>query len=120
MQPTLEDGDRILLNTFKNTYDRGDIVIFRIPGDKLLIKRIIGVGGDDVQIRDGSVYLNGKKLDELYVNGRGTLYGEEMVVPQGHVYVMGDNRSNSVNSRLIGAVHKSDIIGSLMLRIFRI
>ena len=120
MLPTLNDGDRILLNTFKNTYDRGDIVVFHIPGDKLLIKRIIGIEGDDVQIRDGSVYLNGKKLDEPYINGRGTLYGEEMVVPQGHVYVMGDNRSNSVDSRIIGTVLESEIIGSLILRIFRI
>lgn len=120
MLPTLEDGDRILLNTFKNTYNRGDIVVFRIPEDRLLIKRVIGIGGDNVQISDGFVYLNGEKLDEFYINGQGTLYGVEMVVPPGHVYLMGDNRSNSVDSRIIGAVLESDIIGSLMLRIFRI
>lgn len=120
MLPTLEDGDRILLNTFKKTYNRGDIVIFRISGDKLLIKRVIGIEGDDVQISDGFVYLNGEKLDEFYTNGRGTLYGVEMIVPKDHVYVMGDNRSNSVDSRIVGAVLESDIIGSLMLRLFRI
>lgn len=114
MSPTLEDGHWILLNTFKNTYDRGEIVVFDTPNDGLFIKRIIGVEGDQVEIRDGSVYLNGKKLDEFYVNGKGTLFGQEMVMPEGHVYVMGDNRSNSIDSRVIGSIPESEIIGSLM------
>lgn len=120
MQPTLQDGDRILLNTFRKTYNRGDIVVFHLLDDRLFIKRVIGVAGDNVKISDGSVYLNGKELDELYVGGQGTLYGQEMVVPEGHVYLMGDNRGNSTDSRLIGAIPEGDIVGSLMLRIFRI
>lgn len=117
MSPTLEDGHRLLLNTFKKTYDHGDIVVFHIPDSGLFIKRVIGIEGDQVDIMDGSVYLNWNKLDEPYVHGRGTLFGLEMTVPENHVYVMGDNRSNSVDSRVLGAVPESEIMGSLMVRI---
>jgi len=117
MSPTLDDGDRILLNTFNKINNRGDIVVFHTKENTLFIKRIIGIEGDQVKIREGSVYLNGQKLDEPYVDGKGTLFGLEMIVPEGHVYVIGDNRSNSVDSRVLGAVLESDILGSLMLRI---
>ncbi len=79
--------------------------------------RYIGITQDDM---DGSVHLNGKKLDEFYVDGKGTLFGQEMVVPKGYTYVMGDNRSNSTDSRVMGAVPESEIIGSLMVRILPI
>lgn len=77
----------------------------------------MGVEGDLIEIKDESVYLNGEQLDEPYVYVKGTLSGLEMVVPENYVYVMGDNRSNSVDSRVMGVVAEGEIIGSLMVRI---
>lgn len=118
MEPTLEKGDRVLVN--KVSYDlhdvnRGDIIVFELDaedvgpdGIKDLIKRVIGLPGDVVESRDGVVYVNDRALEEPYLE-EGTITGdpedsrnpaiERQTVPEGHVFVLGDNRSNSADSR---------------------
>ncbi|MCS7246076.1 MAG: signal peptidase I [Thermomicrobium sp.] len=100
---------------------RGDIVVFRPPsgGSEPYVKRIIGLPGEHVEIRNGSVYINGKRLIEPYLTEptmwRGMTLNHEYVVEPGHVFVMGDNRNNSSDSRVFGAVPMSAIIGKAWL-----
>jgi len=118
MEPTLDKGDRVLVN--KLSYDvhdvhRGDVIVFELEPDQVgpdgikdLIKRVIGLPGDVIETRDGVVYVNDRAVDEPYL-AEGTLTGdpadgqnpsiERQTVPEGHVYVLGDNRSNSADSR---------------------
>ncbi len=81
------------------------------PEDELLIKRVVGLPGDEVAIHDGHVYINGQPLDESYLNQdtRGNL--APRVVPPLHVFVMGDNRRASNDSRSFGPVHIDNILG---------
>jgi signal peptidase I len=97
---------------------RGDIVVLHPPVDqgRPYIKRVIGLPGDHLAIRDGAVYINGERLDEPYLHGiatswPGTLGSHEIVIPDGQVFVMGDNRNNSTDSRVFGSIRIEDIIG---------
>src|SRR5690606_26058720 len=88
---------------------------------KKIVKRVIAVEGDSIMISEGKVYLNGKELKEEYVNGdltNGSLYIEE--IPKGKMFVMGDNRYVSLDSRdeRIGLVDKEDIVGKVIFRIY--
>ncbi|HLT19632.1 MAG TPA: signal peptidase I [Thermomicrobiales bacterium] len=98
---------------------RGDIIVFDPPihsTDKPYIKRVIGLPGERVSIRDGSVYINGERLDEEYLGSTSTSWPGrpddfELLIPEEHVFVMGDNRNNSTDSRSFGPIPYSDIIG---------
>lgn len=96
---------------------RGDIIVFHPPveSNKPFIKRIIGLPGDHVTFQGGYVYINGQRLNEPYINGPITDCPPgrycDVVVPQGQVFVMGDNRQNSDDSRYFGTVNISEIIG---------
>jgi signal peptidase I len=104
---------------------RGDVIVFEYPNDirKDYIKRVIGVAGDRIQIQDGTVYLNGKLLNEEYLtdetmpenltfcNPGSHCYQQTVVVPEGNVFVMGDNRGNSSDSREWNALAIEHIIG---------
>lgn len=100
--------------------ERGDIIVFVYPLDptKDFIKRLIALGGDTVEIRGGSLYINGKentdsRMKNIYYYNRGD-YGQEgqvVHVPEGYVYVMGDNSGSSYDSRYWGFVPQTDIIG---------
>jgi signal peptidase I len=124
MVPTLEVGDRVLVN--KLSYDahdlhRGDVVVFeRPPGlpagpddPKELIKRVIALPGDTVVARDGSIYIDDQRLDEPYLSDTATTYNldEPYTVPEGQVWVMGDNRTNSEDSRSFGSIDADTIVG---------
>jgi signal peptidase I len=125
MRLTLEEGQYVLVDKLTPNFDdysRGDIVVFTPPGNEPesvpFIKRIIGEPGDQVVINDGSVFVNGVRLDEPYVfsgptraPGRGN-----WVVPEGTLFVMGDNRNNSTDSRSIGPVPRENLIGRAVLR----
>lgn len=117
MQPTLSEGDRILISRLTYHFREpkvGDVVVFHSPvneGDDL-VKRIVAVGGDRVAIREGVLYVNGEPREEPYLMER-PFAGEmaEEVVPDGKVFVMGDNRNNSGDSRFFGPIDTDSIIG---------
>ena len=122
MEPTLVNGDIVLL-TKTTTFDRGELCGFSW-NNKLLIKRVIGISGDWIEIdTDGTVYLNGEKLDEPYAEQ--LAMGEcdlefPFQVPQGQYFVLGDMRESSIDSRntLIGCVDKDQIVGKVFFRIW--
>lgn len=96
---------------------RGDVVVFRFPRDpsRDFIKRIVGLPGDQVSIRDGAVFVNGVGIAESYVSQQTTCNLEcDLVVPPDHYFVMGDNRSNSSDSRSWGFLPEANLIGQAM------
>lgn len=115
MEPNLHTDMRLVVEKISyrlHSPQRGDIVVLRVrPEDELLIKRVVGLPGDEVEIHDGDVYINGQPLDESYLNQdtRGNL--APRVVPPLHVFVMGDNRRASNDSRSFGPVHIDNILG---------
>lgn len=119
MEPNLHTDMRLVVEKLSyrlHTPQRGDIVVLRVrPEDELLIKRVIGLPGDQVEIHDGTVYVNGQPLEEPYLNQetRGNLAAR--VVPPLHVFVMGDNRRASNDSRSFGPVHIDNIVGKAWL-----
>ncbi|MGF1470713.1 MAG: signal peptidase I [Rubrobacteraceae bacterium] len=122
MVPNLEVGDRVLAN--KLAYDlsdvrRGDIVVFESPeSGEVLIKRAIGLPGDTLEIRQGSLYLNDERQEEDYLDGntrRQAPFGPT-TVPEDHFFAMGDNRSSSYDSRYYGPVPEENLIGEALVR----
>ncbi len=124
MVPTLIQGDRVLVN--KLSYDahdlnRGDVIVFeRPPGlpagpnePEDLIKRVIGLPGDELQTRDGELYVNDRLLQEPYLPEGTTNFGIDapLTVPEGEVFVMGDNRTDSTDSRVFGAIDEDSVVG---------
>lgn len=122
MTPTLEEGD-IVVSIKSKTYETGDIVALYY-NNKILIKRVIAGSGDWVDLdEDGTVYVNGEKLDEPYVKDKA--FGEcdlelPYQVPESRIFVMGDHRSVSVDSRskAVGCVAEEQIVGKLVCRIW--
>jgi signal peptidase I len=121
MRPTLQEGDRILLNRLVYHFRqpaRGDIIVFHSPinADEDLVKRIVGVAGDRIAVTGGKLWVNGVAQDEPYLLEQ-DFSGEmaEIVVPDGDVFVMGDNRNNSGDSRLFGPIPTKVIIGSALV-----
>ncbi len=92
---------------------RGDIVVFRFPNDpsRDFIKRIIGLPGETVEVRNGQVYINGQPLEEPYLRERPSYTFQPVAVPPGHYFVLGDNRNNSSDSHIWGVVPEGNIIG---------
>ena len=131
MQDTLNPNDYVIMARRAYAGDkepkRGDIIIFKSElkdergKDKLLIKRVIGLPGDEITIKDGSVYINGKEYHEDYLkDGYTTGSVNKLKVPEGEYFAMGDNRVVSVDSRYseVGCIKKSAIKGSAILRLF--
>lgn len=131
MEPTLQENNYIFLSrqayTLFGEPERGDIVVFHtdlrtVDGkEKSLVKRIIGLPGETVSITGGVVYINGEPLEEDYtLDGYTNTELEEVVVPEGELFCMGDNRQNSIDSRdgSVGCVPIDQIIGKAVLRLY--
>lgn len=128
MQTTLMDHDRLILTDLFYTPAHGDIVVINQHTQEPLIKRIIAMAGDrlDIDEETGEVLLNGKVLSEPYVNGQFTerrQFTGEMVIPEGYVFVMGDNRGYSKDSRYMdigenGLISTRDIMGKAVFRLW--
>jgi signal peptidase I len=148
MVPTLKYGDRVLVNKFIYRFtepERGDVVVFKsVEGGRLppeenpierltgffrddgpdraprhdLIKRVVGVPGDEISVRGGRLFVNGEPQREPYVNKKipDRSFYAPTTVPEGHIFVMGDNRTNSQDSRIFGPVPKENIEGEAFLR----
>jgi len=135
MEHTLEPDQYVLVDKLTprfDTYKRGDIVVFTPPpdwsreDDTPFIKRVIGLGGETVDIHDGSVFINGTKIDEKYLFAPEpgdpaqptSVPGDEhqWIIPAGEVFLMGDHRANSSDSRTFGPVETSQVIGRAWLR----
>lgn len=125
MHPTLESGDRLIVTKLSYKFkqpQRGDIVVFKNPDNPRVnyIKRVIGVEGDTVEIRDGKVYVNGQALVEPYIAEPTMGEYPRTVVPEGTIFVMGDNRNFSRDSRNshVGFIPMQNIIGKAKIRIW--
>jgi signal peptidase I len=124
MVPTLEVGDRVLANKFiyrLTEPERGDVVVFESVGegdDQKLIKRVVGVVGDEIEVRNGTLLVNGEEQEEPYLNENLPFTGsyEPTEVPEEHVFVMGDNRGNSADSRVFGPLPVENIEGEAFMR----
>ena len=134
MENTLLKGDRVLVDRISWRFtrpERGEVVVFHEPAaGTILIKRIIGMPGDVVSLHGGSVYINGKRLSEPYVrtidgtpeptepftNGLPWSLQQPYRVPAGHYFMMGDNRTDSGDSRQFGPVARSQLVGHAFWR----
>jgi signal peptidase I len=133
MSPTLEVGDRVLVNKLSyklHDVHRGDVVVFERPPQasngedgeiKDLIKRVVAVGGDTLEARDGQVYVNGERIEEPYLEpGTPTDRLPRQEIPEGFVFVMGDNRTNSEDSRVFGPIDEESIVGRAFVKVLPI
>ncbi len=129
MEPTFEEGQLVLVEKvsyFLHEPKRGDIIVAQtnLPLNrwfkKSVIKRVIGLPGDVIKIEDGAVYINGERYYETYTKDEYTLIGGEWQVPEHSIFVMGDNRNSSNDSRSssVGYIDYSAIKGKVYLRIF--
>ena len=126
MELTLEQNDRVLVSKLDyrfGTPQRGDIVVFNPPTDSTIpyVKRVIAVGGDAIDLRDGKVYVNGKLIEYAATRGQPTTPQAATIrfpftVPEGAIFVLGDNRQSSSDSRTFGSVPVGNIIGKVILR----
>jgi signal peptidase I len=119
MEPTLTTGEYVILNRLSyrfGTPQRGDIIVFHPPTapSEEYIKRVIGLPGDEVEVRDGTVYVNGQPLDETYLSTK-TNYPGTWIVPAGQLFVLGDNRNNSQDSHEFGTISMDTVVGKAVV-----
>lgn len=128
MEPTLIDRDRVIVNKLSyrlHDVNRGDLVVFDRPPNEPpteideLIKRVIALGGETVEARQGEIFIDGRRLEEPYLAERASSgsFGP-VLVPDGHVFVMGDNRNNSRDSRVFGPIDEDLIVGRAFVRVW--
>lgn len=123
MVPTLLDGDRLMLLEAGGRYADGDIVVIDRYTQEPLIKRVIAGAGETVEITaDGRVYRDGVQLSEPYIQGKTVLrdFDGPLQIPEGYLFVMGDNRAVSLDSRSaeVGLIPEKDVVGKVILRLW--
>lgn len=119
MNPTLQNGEYVLVNRLSYKLDipqRGDIIVFSFPLDQEqdLIKRVIGLPGETVSVRQNNVLINGIPLEEPYI-AQAPLYSGEWTVPEGQLFVLGDNRNDSKDSHQWGVLPMDNVIGKALV-----
>lgn len=119
MIPTLKDGEFVLVSKLNYkfvTVERGDIIVFHFPMDpeQELIKRVIGLPGDTIGVQNGQVSVNGQVLDEPYIAAT-PAYSGEWQVPDGQLFVLGDNRNDSSNSHSWGFLPFEKVVGKAVV-----
>jgi len=131
VQPFYVEGASMEPNFFQNEYliideisyrfnepQRGEVIIFKSPQDShsYFIKRVIGLPGEKVKVKDGRIFINSQELAELYINNFSSEDNEEIIIAQDEYFVLGDNRINSLDSRSFGPIKKTSIIGRVWVR----
>jgi signal peptidase I len=121
MEPALNTNDRIIVNKIAYKFhspERRDIIVFQYPLDpeRDFVKRVIALEGETIEVRDNYVYINGKRLEEPYIPEAMVSDFGPVRVPKDHLFVMGDNRNNSDDSRVWGALHTKYLIGKTVLK----
>ena len=121
MTPTISPGDHLLVDKRDAGHPAaGDVVVVHDPfGDGLLVKRVVAVGGDSIGFEDGILVRNGRPVTEPYTGDflDGVYYGPD-VVPPGQLYLLGDNRFDSIDSRHFGPVPSASVVGRVVGRLF--
>lgn len=119
MRPTLDDGEFVLVSKLSyrfGEFERGDIVVFHFPlnPEEELVKRIIGLPGDQVTVQDNQLYVNGQLLNEPYI-AQAPVYSGSWTVTEGQLFVLGDNRNNSNDSKDWGLLPQENVVGKAVL-----
>ena len=121
MQPSYYENDKLVLSK-ATTIANFDTIVFIAPDGSRFIKRVIGIPGDHILMSDGEIVLNGKLLDEPYLDQSAKdrladpQLASEFSVPPDCYYVLGDNRGNSTDSRVLGFIRKQDVVGEVKFR----
>ena len=120
MYPTFKDGQPVFYNRMSSHFEKGDVVSFRMPSGEYIIKRVVAVAGDTVDVHDGAFWINGEKETGDYINGE--TYPEEgnveypITLHLGQFFALGDNREVSIDSRTIGPVSETQARGKIFTR----
>lgn len=121
MYPTYKDGNVIVVNKLSYRFGsvkRGDIIVLS-ESEKYMIKRVIGLPGETIEYKDNKLYINGNEYNEKYLNDN--VYTEDFtsrVIPEGEYLVLGDNRTDSLDSRDYGFISKKQIVGKVWFKIW--
>ncbi len=121
MENTLHNGEILILNKLDKDFDRFDIIVIKYNNERL-VKRIIGLPGEQVRYRNNQLFINGKKIKEKFIDGETANFNIMELgynkIPKNYYFVVGDNRDNSLDSRYIGLIKKEQIQGTTKIRLF--
>lgn len=120
MHPTLKNNEYLILNKFDQSYDRFDIVVLHYNKERL-VKRIIGLPGEKIEYKNSKLYINGKEIDEPFINVDTKDFNLSKLgfekIPEDYYFLVGDNRNNSLDSRMLGLIKRKDIQGTIKIDI---
>lgn len=126
MKPTLQDGDKLVVDKISYRFgeiNRFDVIVFHANENEDYVKRVIGIPGDEIEYKNDQLFINGEYIDEPFLTSfrNSSMFGSltnnfKVTVPEGHVFVMGDNRRESYDSRHFGPIEIEKIVGKVNIR----